>query len=202
MRRDFAGSGGKAGGADGRGCGPVPGPCSVPELTPVRPGRGCGHRMRRLVRGRRRVAAAGLAVAAAAFAFQLPRDGHVGPASAQAARESPPGPTAAPARPHERPPGGREPPATVLAPVRIADAAAVRLLHRGDRVDVIAGSGGAEEARLVARRALVDGVPGPGETDPVGGTRDGALVVLRVPRATATALAGAGAGGRLAVTLC
>lgn len=90
----------------------------------------------------------------------------------------------------------------MLAPVRIADAAAVRMLHRGDRVDVIAGPGGTEEPRVVARSALVDGVPGPGETDPVGATRDGALVVLRVPRTTATALAGAGAGGRLAVTLC
>ncbi|RAJ62399.1 hypothetical protein K378_03749 [Streptomyces sp. Amel2xB2] len=67
---------------------------------------------------------------------------------------------------------------------------------------MIAGSGGTEAARVVARRVLVDRVPGPGETDPVGATEDGALVVLRVPRATATALAGAGADGRLAVTLC
>ncbi len=90
----------------------------------------------------------------------------------------------------------------MLAPVRIADAAAVRLLHPGDRVDVIAGQGGTERARVVARSARVDRVPRSVETDPVGEADGGALVVLRVPRRTATALAGAGASGRLAVTLC
>ncbi|WP_258396473.1 hypothetical protein [Streptomyces sp. Amel2xB2] len=158
--------------------------------------------MHRLVRGRRRVTAAGLAVAAAACASQLPRGERAESATPQTARASPAGPTAAVPGAHERPPVGREPPPAVRAPVRIADAAAVRLLRRGDRVDVIAGSGGTEAARVVARRVLVDRVPGPGETDPVGATEDGALVVLRVPRATATALAGAGADGRLAVTLC
>jgi hypothetical protein len=51
----------------------------------------------------------------------------------------------------------------VEAPVRIADAATVRLLRPGDRVDVIAAeetaAGG--EARVVARKALVTRVPEP-----------------------------------------
>ncbi|MFJ7066469.1 hypothetical protein [Streptomyces sp. NPDC101115] len=90
----------------------------------------------------------------------------------------------------------------VSAPVRIADAATVRLLRPGDRVDVIAaansptGEGG--EARVVASGARVAEVPRPGETRSDGG----ALVVLSVPRSTATALAGAGMTSQLAVTLC
>ncbi|MET4662234.1 Flp pilus assembly protein CpaB [Streptomyces sp. PvP037] len=83
--------------------------------------------------------------------------------------------------------------------MRIADAAAVRLLRPGDRVDVIAAgeavSGGG--ARVVARGARVTEVP-----EPVDGAGDeGALVVLSVPRATAADLAGAGVSARLAVTL-
>ncbi len=85
----------------------------------------------------------------------------------------------------------------VTAPVRIADAATVRLLRPGDRVDVIAAeesaTGGA--ARVVARGARVTEVP---TADAV---ESGALVVLTVPRRTAARLAGAGATSRLAVTL-
>ena len=40
--------------------------------------------------------------------------------------------------------------------------------------------------------------PGP----PEGSAQDGALIVLSVPRDTATALAGAGISSQLAVTLC
>lgn len=90
----------------------------------------------------------------------------------------------------------------VSAPVRIADAATVRLLRPGDRVDVIAAAGSpageASEARVVASGARVAQVPMARE--PVGD--GGALVVLSVPRATAAALAGAGATSRLAVTVC
>uniref|UniRef100_UPI00278C2750 hypothetical protein n=1 Tax=Streptomyces venezuelae TaxID=54571 RepID=UPI00278C2750 len=90
----------------------------------------------------------------------------------------------------------------VSAPVRIADAATVRLLRPGDRVDVIAapnsGLGAAGEARVVATGARVAEVPPPGETRVDGG----ALVVLSVPRSTATALAGAGVTSQLAVTVC
>jgi Flp pilus assembly protein CpaB len=87
----------------------------------------------------------------------------------------------------------------VTAPVRIADAATVRLLRPGDRVDVIAAEetvpGG--DARVVARGARVTKVPEPLE----GAADGGALVVLSVPRATAVRLAGASATARLAVTL-
>jgi Flp pilus assembly protein CpaB len=88
---------------------------------------------------------------------------------------------------------------TVTAPVRISDAATVRLLRPGDRVDVIAAeetvSGG--DARVVARGARVTKVPEPLE----GASDTGALVVLSVPRATAARLAGASATAQLAVTL-
>ncbi|MGX1270577.1 Flp pilus assembly protein CpaB [Streptomyces phaeoluteigriseus] len=102
--------------------------------------------------------------------------------------------------------------------VRITDAATVRLLRPGDRVDVIAvvpaerAAGPDGEARVVARGALVTRMPEPaaGPADArdgaaawgdEGGGDGGALVVLSVPRSTATRLAGAGATARLAVTL-
>jgi hypothetical protein len=58
----------------------------------------------------------------------------------------------------------------VTAPVRIADAAAVRLLRPGDRVDVIAADGRGA-GRVVAAGARVTGVP---ERYGTGGT-DGAM---------------------------
>jgi hypothetical protein len=190
-----------------RGSGPVPGPCAVPDLTPVRPRLRGRHRLRRIVRGRRRSTAAGLAVAAAALAAQIPRGDPGGPSHAGTGQESSQGPTAATPRADGHPPGTQESGSAVSgsafsAPVRIADAAAVRLLHPGDRVDVIAGPDGTDQARAVARGVRVDRVPRSVETGPVGAAEGGALVVLRVPRRTATALAGAGAAGRLAVTLC
>jgi Flp pilus assembly protein CpaB len=93
----------------------------------------------------------------------------------------------------------------VSAPVRIADAATVRLLRPGDRVDVIAaadppaaGSEGAVAAKVVASGVRVTEVPAGSEDSADGG----ALVVLSVPRATAAELAGAGATSRLVVTVC
>ncbi|MDQ0713984.1 hypothetical protein QFZ55_003436 [Streptomyces luteogriseus] len=88
---------------------------------------------------------------------------------------------------------------SVTAPVRISDAAAVRLLRPGDRVDVIAAEAAVPggDARVVARGARVTKVPEPVE----GAGESGALVVLSVPRATAARLAGASATKRLAVTL-
>jgi hypothetical protein len=86
----------------------------------------------------------------------------------------------------------------VTAPVRIADGATVRLLRAGDRVDVIAAEQSAGDARVVARGARVAKVPESLDSVAEGG----ALVVLSVPRGTATRLAGAGATSRLAVTLC
>ncbi|MFI0780391.1 RcpC/CpaB family pilus assembly protein [Streptomyces sp. NPDC021212] len=189
---------------------------AVPRFGPVRVARDGRYRLRRSVRRRRRSMAAGLALTAAALAAAAP--------SGQG-----------PARPESSPAtaaGGRSGPprtAMVSAPVRIADAAAVRLLHPGDRVDVLAtpapdgvrrrGSGG--PARVVAHGVRVASVPGLSDDGPPGaggspeagepdagaldggGPADGgALVVLRVPRAAAAAVAGAGATSRLAVTLC
>lgn len=85
----------------------------------------------------------------------------------------------------------------VSAPVRIADAATVRLLRVGDRVDVVAAERGGPP-RVVAAGARVAGVPDRDEE----GTDGGALVVLSVPRDTARQLVGVGAVTPLAVTLC
>ncbi|SDC97776.1 hypothetical protein SAMN05216505_104320 [Streptomyces prasinopilosus] len=141
--------------------------------------------------------AAGLAVTAVALlAAGGPREadrtrGH--PEGASSAQAGPAAPAA------ERVARARRAAARVTAPVRIADAATVRLLRPGDRVDVIAaeerGAGGA--ARVVARGARVTEVPEPLEDTGTGG----ALVVLSVPRAAAAGLAGASATARLAVTL-
>jgi hypothetical protein len=89
---------------------------------------------------------------------------------------------------------------SVTAPVRIADAATVRLLRPGDRVDVIAAQDPATggEAHVIARGARVTRMP-----EPLGGdVASGALVVLSVPRDTAARLVGASTTARLAVTLC
>ncbi|WP_328299118.1 hypothetical protein [Streptomyces sp. NBC_00435] len=138
-----------------------------------------GDRLRRAVRRRRRSAAAGLAVVAAALM--------VGGAEAEASRGS-------------APPEPKPPPAAVRmvsAPVRIADAATVRLLRPGDRVDVVAAERGGPP-RVVAAGARVAEVPNPEK----GVGDDGALVVLSVPRETARTLVGAGTVSQLAVTLC
>jgi hypothetical protein len=137
--------------------------------------------------------AVGLAVTATALVAAGPREtegarGHP--------RARPPAQTAPVSGEHAH---TRRTAGSVTAPVRIADAATVRLLRPGDRVDVIAAEGAVPggDARVVARGARVTKVP-----EPVEGAGDsGALVVLSVPRATAARLAGASATGRLAVTL-
>lgn len=199
----------------------------VPEFEPVRIRRG----LLGLLRGAGRVpraVAVSLAVAAVLLAWG-PRGGpggeHAPPAVRSAAERAPaPAPASrGPVRPRAEssrssPDGGA---VTVRTPVRIADAAVVRLLRPGDRVDVLAtavpeaapapgdvpASGGvtadvpADRARIVARNARVAAVPAP---DPGGATGEeaGALVVLSVPRPTAARLAGAAARSRLAVALC
>ncbi|MEV5726673.1 MULTISPECIES: RcpC/CpaB family pilus assembly protein [Streptomyces] len=170
----------------------VPATCEVPQFAPIRV-RGGRHRLRRLVRHRQRAMAAGLAVTAAALLA----------AGSGAPAEPPPGDRARGHPVADRPPG-RPAAARVTAPVRIADAATVRLLRPGDRVDVIAAEEAATggEAHVVARGARVTEVP-----EPLDGTSGhtvdgGALVVLSVPRATAARLVGASATARLAVTLC
>ncbi|MFE5593274.1 hypothetical protein [Streptomyces sp. NPDC056549] len=163
----------------------VPPPCAVPAFEPLRI-RGARHRLRRALRRGRRAPALLLALTAGALAV----------AQTGAAPASAP-PPSAPAR--ARPPAAVP---LVSAPVRIADAATVRLLRPGDRVDVIAAPnsplGGDGEAHVVATGARVAEVPRPGGTRPDGG----ALVVLSVPRPTAARLAGASVTSQLAVTVC
>ncbi|WP_030690216.1 hypothetical protein [Streptomyces globisporus] len=165
----------------------VPPPCTVPAFEPLRV-RGARHRLRRALRRGRRAPALLLALTAAALAAAT-----TGPGSS---REEPPR-AAATAR--ARPPAAVP---LVSAPVRIADAATVRLLRPGDRVDVIAAPpptpGGEGEARVVATGVRVAEVPRRDETRSDGG----ALVVLSVPRSTAAELAGAGVTSQLAVTVC
>ncbi|MEU2656517.1 hypothetical protein ABZ615_14450 [Streptomyces sp. NPDC007325] len=176
----------------------VPAACVVPEFAPLRV-RGGRFRLRL-----RRAPGALLLLTAATLTLTsaLPGGTHsrhdpgprtaAAPAARSPAASSAPAPSPAPVR-------------LVSAPVRIADAEAVRLLRAGDRVDVIAaplvnsapGDGGSA-VRVVARSARVAEVPQSGETRSDGG----ALIVLAVPRATATALAGAGVTSQLAVTLC
>lgn len=136
--------------------------------------------------------AAGLALTAAALAASglgAGRDEAPGHGAA-AATTGPAGTAREPASPPVR---------LVAAPVRIADAATVRLLRPGDRVDVIASERPGSDARVLAKSARVTQVP---EAPAEGSMENGALVVLSVPRATAASLAGAGTSAELAVILC
>ncbi|MGW1465518.1 hypothetical protein ACWCPT_14415 [Streptomyces sp. NPDC002308] len=178
---------------------PVPPRCAVPEFAPLRVrGGGGALRFRRALYGRQRALAAGFALAAAALA-----------ASGLGAAEGRAAGVAGPER-------ARPPVRLVSAPVRIADAATVRLLRPGDRVDVISAPASGGDARVVARDVRVTRVPGPpaggvpgpeaAPTDwpPPSGAGDpggGALVMLSVSRETAVALAGAHASGELLVAV-
>ncbi|MEU1706370.1 hypothetical protein ABZ478_13325 [Streptomyces sp. NPDC005706] len=166
----------------------APATCEVPAFAPVRV-RGGRYGLERLVRRRGRALAAGLVVTAAALVAAGPRT-----------TDEPHRGDRARGHPVTRPVRAPRVADLVTAPVRIADAATVRLLRPGDRVDVIAAedasAGGA--ARVLVRGARVTRVP-----EPLAGAADsGALVVLSVPRAAAAGLVGAGATARLAVTLC
>jgi Flp pilus assembly protein CpaB len=86
-------------------------------------------------------------------------------------------------------------PGTVATPIRIADPGAARLLHAGDRVDVLAAAQSPEgaispgRARTVAQSVPVLALP----HVPAEATGDqGALIVLATSRDQAAALAGAG----------
>lgn len=171
----------------------------MPPFAPLRV-RGGAQRLRRALWRQRRTMAAGLAVTAAALAASTARGADAsGTVAGHEARGGAGGGSPAAASPaRERRPATE----LVSAPVRIADAATVRLLRPGDRVDVIAATdaptGQPSEAKVVASGVRVAEVPGTGG-EAMGG---GALVVLTVPRATATELAGAAATSRLAVTVC
>ncbi|PJE97088.1 hypothetical protein CUT44_11350 [Streptomyces carminius] len=149
-----------------------------------------------------------------------PAPSALGSAAQRAPAPAPPAPSAA-AR--SSPGHGGDTAAEVEAPVRIPDAAVVRLLRPGDRVDVLAttvddttaGVPAGRPARTVARNVRVAAVPGPGPDGSgssgasglsgafgASGEEAGALVVLSVPRPVAARLAGAAAHSQLAVTLC
>lgn len=180
-----------------------PPPCGVPLFGPLRVRGGGGRRLRRALRGQRRAMAAGFALASAVLAASGLADagsGTPGPGDGKGTAVTgvgaPPGPERRPVR-------------LLSAPVRIADAATVRLLRPGDRVDVIAARDGEAGARVVAKDVRVTEVPRDAtradgdfpEPDGGAGPEAGALVVVSVERETAAALAGAGASGRLAVAV-
>lgn len=198
----------------------------VPHFPPVRV-RGGRYGPLGLVRRRGRTLAVGLALAAAALVAAGPRPG-TDPPGGGPARGHPARPADAP--PGARDGLDAKAERTVTAPVRIADAETVRLLRPGDRVDVIAAGDPAAggTARVLAHGARVVRMPRattggadaqmPDGTDRDGSVPDGAgppgtegafpastdggaLIALRVPRATAARLAGASATTRLAVTL-
>ncbi|WP_326661160.1 hypothetical protein [Streptomyces sp. NBC_00385] len=173
----------------------APPPGGVPPFPPLRVRGGSGHRLRRAVWRQRRAMAAGLALTAAALAASGLGGGEAGsgdgggPGGGRGAAE------AAGTASRRVPPPVR----LVSAPVRIADAETVRLLRPGDRVDVIASEGAGAGSRVLAKGARVTRVPA---ASTEGSTENGALIVLSVPRATATTLAGAGISAGFAVILC
>ncbi len=93
-------------------------------------------------------------------------------------------------------------PSMVVAPLRLADTDMVALLRIGDRVDVIAATGSATKARVVASRVLVVGLPHAADDGGLaGGNGTGALVLVEVDVQTATALNDTAAAGRLSIVL-
>ncbi|MEU3446512.1 hypothetical protein AB0H29_04695 [Streptomyces thermolilacinus] len=165
----------------------VPETCAVPQFAPLRVSGGRSGLWRAVPR--RRAVAAGLAMTAAALAAsgfrEAGADTGQGPrqVDAVAARARPPGSTAVPVR--DPAAGRRASPQMVSVPVRIADAATVRLLRPGDRVDLIAvpvtpagtaAENGAPEARVVAAGASVAAVPGPARAPRTGSGTGGAPV--------------------------
>ncbi|MEL5956391.1 RcpC/CpaB family pilus assembly protein [Streptomyces sp. CLV115] len=191
---------------------PAPPPCGVPAFEPLRVRGGGGHRLRRALWRQRRALAAGLALTAAALAATGLGGGGTGTGGDAAYGAGAVGTAgAAPER-------ARRAARLVSAPVRIADAGTVRLLRPGDHVDVIAAGeargGTGAGARVLAKGARVTEVPhttangaagfegSAGFQGSDGSAQDGALIVLAVPRETATALAGAGISSQLAVILC
>ncbi|MFJ7238458.1 RcpC/CpaB family pilus assembly protein [Streptomyces olivaceus] len=163
----------------------------MPHFAPVRV-RGARGRLHRLVRHRRRLLAAGLVVTAAALVAAGPHS-EAGEPDTRRAR----------GHPVAEPVPERQSTRFVAAPVRIADAATVRLLRPGDRIDVVStGDGGTGGTSVLARGVRVTEVPEPVAGAGAGAAADGALVVVSVPRETAHRLVGAGTTARLAVALC
>jgi Flp pilus assembly protein CpaB len=103
-------------------------------------------------------------------------------------------------------------PGRVAVPVRIGDAAAVRLLRVGDRVDLLAADPrGARAAAVLARDAPVLAIPSDGPDSRGGagigagvdaaGATTGALVLLALPDDTAAVAAQAAVTAFLSVVL-
>jgi Flp pilus assembly protein CpaB len=97
--------------------------------------------------------------------------------------------------------------ALVAAPVRIADAASVRLVAPGDIVDVLAAGPGADgsaprDARLVAAAVPIVTIP-PAGASPLGETDvgQGALVVVVTTSETAARLAAAAVTDRVSLVI-
>ncbi|MEU0159197.1 hypothetical protein ABZ154_10235 [Streptomyces sp. NPDC006261] len=185
---------------------PPPAPGGVGPFAPLRVRGGGAYRLRRTLRRQRRAIAAGIALAGAALATTGLGSAASDPAASDSAAVS--GTAASDTAAGSGRPSGR----LVSAPVRIADAATVRLLRPGDRVDVIAVGEAGDDARPVARGVRVARVPeriadagglgsGGERVTGWGAAPEGALVMLSVERSTATALLGAGASGRLAVAV-
>jgi Flp pilus assembly protein CpaB len=83
--------------------------------------------------------------------------------------------------------------AVVAYPVRIDDSEVVALLRTGDHVDLVAA--GSTSSITVARSAPVIALPSPADA------ARGALLVLAVPRATATAIAQESVNNRLTIAI-
>ncbi|MFF2651849.1 hypothetical protein [Streptomyces sp. NPDC058045] len=162
---------------------------TVPHFAPVRVRGGSGGSAR-LTRHRRRALAAGIALTTAALVAAAGPDAPH-PRTQAPAPPAPPAEAAPAAAPHPPPQGH------VRAPIRVADAETVRLLHPGDRVDVVTAgdpTGGDTTGKVLATGArVVSAEDSSGE--------DGALIVVEAPRPTAARLVAAGASSRLAVTL-
>lgn len=94
-------------------------------------------------------------------------------------------------------------PGRVLAPLRLADAGIVRLLHSGDLIDVIAADPQGSGADVVADRVRIATISRSPSTSMLGpsGPSDAALVLVEVNSETAKLLAQASVSATLSVTL-
>ncbi|KAB8186989.1 flagellar biosynthesis protein FlgA [Nonomuraea phyllanthi] len=92
----------------------------------------------------------------------------------------------------------RLPPGMVATPVRIADAAAVRLLSPGATITVLAAGEEGQPARAVAEEVRVITIP---PADQASGAAHGALVVLATTTTQAAELASAQTAGHLSITI-
>jgi hypothetical protein len=93
-------------------------------------------------------------------------------------------------------------PGTATVPVRLADAAVAELLRPGQRVDVVAAPEPGAPASVLASGATVVTAGHPDPAPPAIGRSDkGPLVLLRLPEASATRVAGISLERPVTVTL-